>query len=168
MRWQIHQKGKLQLLTEVEVMRRLADGKLTGLELARRGGEGDWHPLHATPLFQAVPHTGSAREAARERARRGLLFHFATFACVMAVITVTSGQIPWWGLFWLLGVAGHASRTLSALKRSRQADDTATGAPAGVAATASADLPRARPSPPSTTSSPRAGTATPTPSARSP
>jgi hypothetical protein len=116
-RWFFQDGTKVKELDEERLRKKLVSGDLTGLELAHPEGDLAWRPLHDWPVFaEVVPFTGSSREAAVERARHSFFWHAASFVGVIGFLTLQSGGVPGWSIFWLMGLAGHAFKALPALR----------------------------------------------------
>lgn len=116
-RWFFQDGTQVKELDEERLRKKLGSGDLTGLELAHPEGDLAWRPLHDWPVFaEVVPFTGSPREAAVERARHSFFWHAASFVGVIGFLTLQSGGVPEWSIFWLMGLAGHAFKALPALR----------------------------------------------------
>jgi serine/threonine protein kinase len=93
--------GKVVVFDEEQLVSRIRDGKLTGVELARRDDEERWQPLFESRVFRReVPNAGDPREAARWRALRAVGGHFGAFITVSAVMFFTQGELPFWLGIW--------------------------------------------------------------------
>jgi serine/threonine protein kinase len=118
--------GKIRVLDEDELVKRIRSGKLTGVELVRRDDEERWQPLFESRVFRReVPNAGDPREAARWRALRAVGGSFGAFAIVSTAMYVTQGHFPFWLGIWgaILAVQSlRAAPTLiSILRRPRPA-----------------------------------------------
>ncbi len=116
-RWFVQDGKQVKELDEEHLRRKLGSGDYTGLELAHPEGDLAWQPLHAWPVFaEVVPFEGSAEAAAIGRARKGFISHALAFAAVIGFLTLQSGAVPGWSIFWLLGLAMHGVRVLPAFQ----------------------------------------------------
>jgi hypothetical protein len=120
--WRIQKDGKTLTWPEEKLRRKLRRGDLTGVEVARPEGAGEWRPLHAWPVFrEEVAVEGADTERAPlDRQVRGFLGHLVAFVGVMIGFTVMTGSIPFWGAFWAIGLVLHAVRVGSAIVRRAQ------------------------------------------------
>jgi serine/threonine protein kinase len=85
-------------------------GKLTGMELVRRDDEDLWQPLFESRVYlREVPTSGDPRAAARRRVLRGLMGHFSGFF-IVAMLTYSNGQFPFWLAIWGFFLVMHALR----------------------------------------------------------
>ena len=115
--WLIQDGSKSKPSTEQSLRRKLRAQDLSGLELVRPPGASQWLPLHEHPIFaEEVPHTGDAAGTARRRELTGFLSHLGVFVAVMAFL-----GFPWWGIFWGLGLLGHAAQVFEVLRTRRAA-----------------------------------------------
>lgn len=132
--WRVQKDDKVETMTEARLRERLRSGDLSGTELSLREGEEGWRPLFERPVFaQEVPHSGDPGQAARWRKVRGFAIHLAVFAAVMVFL-----GMPFWGLFWGIGLAAHLLSTMPAvvgMVRARQALAEPVTTPAALPAT---------------------------------
>ena len=108
--------GRVKTFDEGELAERIRRGRLTGVELARRDDEDEWHPLFESRVFQReVPATGDPRQAARWRALRALGGHFTGFFICGVVMYSTQGHLPFWMGIWGAVLGLQVLRTSPAL-----------------------------------------------------
>jgi hypothetical protein len=106
--WQLQDGSKSKAVTEAHLRKKLGSGDLSGIELVRAPGSSAWIPLYDTPLFaEVVPFVGHPARAAQWRLVNGFAWHLVSFLAVMFFL-----GFPSWGVFWGLGLLGHAVATL--------------------------------------------------------
>ncbi|MFT5686779.1 MAG: hypothetical protein ACI8RZ_007736 [Myxococcota bacterium] len=112
MEWTVQIDDKPKRLSEKKLRKKLRSRDLTGMELCRAPGSGEWVVLHSTEIFaEEVPHVGDAAMVAQRRELTGFGWHLAIFLGVMAFL-----GFPFWGIFWGIGVAGHAFKIIPILQ----------------------------------------------------
>jgi hypothetical protein len=108
--------GKVRRYDELELVDRIRNGKLTGVELVRREGEETWQPLFESHVFRReVPTVGDPVEAARWRVLRQVAGHFSSFIIVAAVMFANQGHFPFWLFIWGAVLLAHALRAAPTL-----------------------------------------------------
>lgn len=121
--WEVHHDGKVRTLTEAKLRAMLRKNKLAGVELARRSGDESWAPLYSTELYRkAVPHTGDPARGVRQRLLQPFLVHLVVFLAVLGALWSASGQPPFWGAFWGIGLFFHGLKTVRGLNQLRGTD----------------------------------------------
>ena len=115
-------RGRIRSYGERELAALVREGKLSGVELVRRGDEEQWQPLFETAVFRReVPSAGDPRQAARWRALRALGGHFTGFFIVGVVMLSTQGHLPFWMAIWgavlLMQTLGALPSVLALLAR---------------------------------------------------
>ncbi len=129
-KWLYQDGTTVKELTEDKLRKKLDSGDLSGLELCRPESDSTWRPLHAWPVFaEVVPFTGAPRLAAVNRARTGFAWHLFAFGGVLGFLTLQTGAVPAWSIFWLMGLAAHAFKTLPALWPQPSTQETQAPAP---------------------------------------
>jgi predicted Ser/Thr protein kinase len=132
--------GKIRRYDEIELVDRIRNGKLTGVELVRREGEETWQPLFESHVFRReVPTVGDPGEAARWRVLRQVGGHFSSFFIVAAIMFANEGHFPFWLGIWGAFLAVHALKAAPTVitllqRRGFERGPAATGPalPAGV------------------------------------
>jgi hypothetical protein len=127
-------RGRIRRYHERELADLVREGKLTGVELVRRGDEELWQPLFETAVFRReVPGAGNPRDMARWRLVRALGGHYTGFFFVGVVMYATQGHLPFWMAIWgavlLMQTLGSLPAAWSLLAR-RPAEDAAAALPA--------------------------------------
>ncbi|MGH9323333.1 MAG: protein kinase domain-containing protein, partial [Vicinamibacteria bacterium] len=121
--YHVDSDGKVRILSEARLRRRLRQNHYSGIEMVRRKGEGSWIPLHETSLFrEEVPSHGAPADRAAKRKLMSFAQHFAMFGAFGIAMFFASGEVPYWMGFWGIGLVVQAVSTVPAamtLLRSR-------------------------------------------------
>ena len=106
----VNKDGSVVEWSEKKLRRKLREGDLSGLELARPEDQSQWQPLHELDIFsEEVPHQGDPRDVARRRMAKGLAWHVLIYGVVTSML-FGAFSIP--GAIWGLFLIAHASKAL--------------------------------------------------------
>jgi serine/threonine protein kinase len=109
-RYQLDSEGGVRTLSESRLRKRLRQNRYSGLEMVRREGDDVWAPLQETPLFrEEVPTRRDPASWANRRKVEGFAQHLLVFLAFALVWFFKNGEVPFWMVFWAIGLLGHAS-----------------------------------------------------------
>jgi hypothetical protein len=113
--YHVESKHGVRTYDEVQLTKLIRKGKLTGVELVRRGDEEQWQPLYDSRVYRReVPSLRDPRDTARLRALRAVGAHFSGFFITAAVMYVLQGHFPFWLAIWGAVLAVQAVGALPA------------------------------------------------------
>jgi len=114
--WHVQDGLKVKDYDEPKLVELIRKGKLSGLELVRRGDEESWGVLYASQVYRReVPSVSDPRRTAAQRALNAVGAHFSGFAITAVVMYSTQGHFPSWLWIWGAVLAMQVMSSVPAL-----------------------------------------------------
>ena len=107
--YQLDSEGRIRILSESRLRKRLRQNRYSGLEMVKREGEEVWAPLHETRIFrEEVPQTRDPANWAAKRKVTQFAEHLAVYLTFGLVFFFAKGEVPFWMGFWAIGLVAQA------------------------------------------------------------